>query len=405
MLREVLHNLVCFLVSLAMLAGAGALSLNHPGWLHGRVQAIVACELARVTGREVQMGKLSGDLITGVEARDVAIAGSKGLRTGVVLSARKVRVSYDLLAVLRGEQAPAAAVKLVEIERPYAKAVRDAERRINLVELFPQPKPPIPVPPEKRFRGRVVIRGAMVEYVDETPIGRNAQGLELTLHNADATIDFGRLDWISIQAATDVTGGQLQSARLNMNIGPNDHLGVDAELAGVDAAWWYDYFVYSPEFQLLGGRADGMVSYWSVPVEEGARQTGYLASAALRDGIGRLTRLGLEPVVFNGVATVTPQGVSISSLDARWAGTHLSATGALFDYQHPTLDLQFQGVSENSRRLTDLLSPESVAQLPEFEGSMRAEISGSLVGPLAHASAELEVALPDDLAVTDPRPR
>ncbi len=401
MLRELCHNLKCALVSLAIVAAAALLSGHQFGGLHKYLQTIAACELSRITDRQVQVGHVSGNLLTGIQAQDVAIAGPGGFDSGVVLAARSVRIHYNLIAVLMRQRSPAAAVKLVEVERPYARVVRDRRGRVNLVELFSKLKARKPVPPEKRFRGRIKLKAATLQYTGYLSSPVPGETMQLVLDNTDATIDFARLDWIRIRADTRVASGQLQQARLQLNIGPHGFFSADIAARGADVAWWYRHSVSSPYLRVHGGRADIVASFWSVPTPTGKPDIGYFASATVQDGLVTVTALDNMPVVFAGTATVTPEGVDISRLDATSGGIHLSAAGTLFDYTRPVVDIQFRGSVGNLRRLVGLLPADYAGQLSQLEGSLRADFDGSLVGPLQHADASLNLSLPDSLAIAD----
>jgi len=166
MLRNIAKYILIVVVTLGLLAVGGVYVVARPVWVRERVRDVLAQELANRTGREVQVGEIEGNLLTGIIVNDLAIAEKQHLADGVVLGAESVRIKYNLLAVLRGEIAAAASVEQVDLYKPYAKVVRDETGIINLTRIFPPAK--VPIPPEERIRGKVIVHDAVIDLEEQT---------------------------------------------------------------------------------------------------------------------------------------------------------------------------------------------------------------------------------------------
>jgi len=177
-LRRITKALLICLAVLLLLAVAGVYLASRTDWVRAQLRALIAEQIAERSGREVQVGEISGDLLSGVVINNFAIAAESKLEEGVILAAERIRISYDLFAVLRG-RAPVACIQRVELEQAYADLVRDEKGVINLTQIFPPAEPPVVVPPEQRFRGQIVIRDNVIDYRDEAAPTRDGQPLEM----------------------------------------------------------------------------------------------------------------------------------------------------------------------------------------------------------------------------------
>ena len=89
----------------------------RPSFLTDRVRDVLAQELATASQRQVQVGQVSGNLLTGVRVDNLAIADEQGFAHGSVLAAERVTIKYDLPAVLRGRIKAPASIKQIDLDR------------------------------------------------------------------------------------------------------------------------------------------------------------------------------------------------------------------------------------------------------------------------------------------------
>lgn len=382
MLRNVAKYILVLLVVLGILAGVGLYVALRPRWVRERVRDIVAQELANRTGREVQVGQIEGNLLTGIILNNLAIAERERLSDGVVLGAARVRIKYNLMAVLRGQVAAAASVEQVDLYQPYVKIIRDEVGEINLTRIFPPAK--VPIPPEKRFRGKLIIHDAVIDLEDQT-LGAN-EGKPLALRLTDvqgevAVNPYGPLA-VTLRASNDA--GRFASLEIELRADTEKKIFcIEGSVAGLDGPWWYDLFVQSPEFRLTEGRVDGNFSVWSMPTESEGSDVGYFASAAISGGRAAAMALSPGEIAFSGDVCVTPEGIDIETLNANWAGVRLQASGVLFDFSNPTVDLAVNIRGLDTRHLASLM-PEQA--LPEIVGLASLATQAQIVGQWPHLS-------------------
>ncbi len=401
MLRNILKYILIIVVGLGILAGVGLYVAARPIWVRERVRDILAQELANRTSREVQVGQIEGNLLTGIIVNDLAIAEKEGLSEGVVLGAERVRIKYDLMAVLRGQVAAAASVEQVDLYKPYAKIVRDEAGRINLARIFPPAK--VLVPPEKRFAGKVVVHDAIIDLEDQTLLAKEGKSLPLRLTEVQGEVavnPHGPLN-VTLQASNDA--GRFTSAEIELRADTEKRIfSMEGSVVGLDAPWWYDLFVQSPQFRLTQGRVDGNFSLWSMltdsessdvgrtgvsparqPDGRDARRTGYFAWAAISGGRGVAVALSPGEIAFCGEVCVTPEGLNVEMLNANWAGVGLQASGVLFDFSNPTVDLAVNIRGLRRRHLASLLPQQA---LPEMVGLNSLTTQAQIVGQWPHVS-------------------
>jgi len=129
--------LICLV--LVVVGGIGLVYLaGQSRWARAQLRAVIAEQLAQRSGREVQVGTVEGNLLSGVVINDLAIAAGERLADGVVLAAERIRVDYSLFGIIRGRP-PLACIPRVEIDRAYADVARDEQGIINLAQIFPPP--------------------------------------------------------------------------------------------------------------------------------------------------------------------------------------------------------------------------------------------------------------------------
>ena len=407
MLRRVMKTLLICLVVVLLLVAAGAYLVSSSDWARDQLRAVIAQELANRSGREVQVGAIEGDLLSGVVVNNLAIAAESKLKDGVALAAEYIRVDYDLFAVLRGKP-PLACIQRVEIGRAYANVIRDEAGVINLTQIFPPPTPPVVVPPEQRFRGQILIHDSVVDYRDEAAPTRDGRPLELSLADVQGEVLVSQYG--SIKASLVATGAEERLAALGLDINADTEtkaFALDGTLSGVDAPWWYHQFVHSPDFTLTGGRLRGRFTIWSGTEPDGAGGLDYYACAEITDGAAHVAALG-GPVRFDGRVSLTPEGMAVEALSAQWSGAVVQARGSVFDWSSLGLDLSVQVRNLPPKPLLALLPRETRPSLDMLQSAGRINADLQVVGAVpdltvnltAHSAEEFRLAREDDIHLT-----
>jgi len=374
---------------LVVVGGVGAVYLaGQSRWARAQLRAVIAEQLAQRSGREVQVGTIEGNLLGGIVINDLAIAAGDRLADGVVLAAERIRVDYDLFAIIRGRP-PLACIPRVEIDRAYADVARDEQGIINLTQIFPPPEPPRVIPPEERFRGQVVITNSVIDLRDEAAPTRDDRALELRLTDVSGEVLISQYGPLYVHLEAGATNQRFAAAELDVRADTETNaFAVDGKLRGVDAPWWYDQFVRSPGFNLTEGTIDGRFTVWWGMNPESSGGLDYFASATVKDATARVAALR-GPVRFDAQASVTPAGASIQSLSGTWAGAAVQASGGLFDWSDLTVDLSARVSNLAPESVLELLPPDSLPAVKLLGRAGRLNADLQVIGALADPSVEL----------------
>jgi len=374
------------LLVLVVVVGIGAVYLaGQSRWARAQLRAVIAEQLAQRSGREVQVGAVEGNLLSGIVINDLAIAAGDRLADGVVLAAERIRVDYNLFAIIRGRP-PLACIPRVEIDRAYADVTRDEQGIINLTQIFPAREV---VPPEKRFRGQVVITNSLLDLRDEAAPTHDGRPLDLRLTDVSGEVLISQFGPLGVHLEAGTTNQRFAVAELDVRADTETNTFVlDGKLAGVDAPWWYDQFVRSPGFNLVEGTVAGRFSVWEGMDPESSGGLEYFASATVRNATAQVAALR-GPVRFDAQASVTPEGVNIQSLSGRWAGASVRAAGSLFDWSDPTVELSAQVTNLVPESVLELLPPDPRQTVKLLGEAGRLDADLQVTGGLSDPSVQL----------------
>ena len=101
-----------------------------------RLRNAMALSLATTMEREVQVGEISGNLLTGFVVENVALAKEGGFAEGVEYGAARVEITYSLLAALRGQLTAPAAVKQDHGRGAAMESLTREKEETALTKLF-----------------------------------------------------------------------------------------------------------------------------------------------------------------------------------------------------------------------------------------------------------------------------
>ncbi len=135
--------------------------------VYNQIKSEVIKELIRTFGREISIGRASGDVFTGLTFSDVKIARGKTLAEGSVITAKEMTVYYNPLEMARTFDIQAAIYK-VEFVEPKVELIRNSKGEINLAELLPQPAPGEKAIP---FYPKIEIKNGTCLYTDQRGFG------------------------------------------------------------------------------------------------------------------------------------------------------------------------------------------------------------------------------------------
>ena len=400
MLRSALILALCLIVSCAVVGTGVFLGVSRSSWGRAKLRDTVAEELATYTRRQVQLGPVDGDLLTGVVAHDVALADGATFRSGTVFSADEVRVRYNLLAILRGQMGAAASIRDITLLRPYAKLVRFRDGHTNLADLI---RPPTkPTKPEEQFRGKVFVRDGSLDLQDSKTLLRSGAPLMLRLREVQADADLAMNGRVTGRVWAADGDGRFGRVWADVAVAPaHGDYSAHGVVQGLDAAYAYSALARpSPEAQLLAGHVSGSFSVASITSRHGKRAS-YSARVSFTDARARLKALGAEPVSAAGTATITPAGVNVESADLRWNSEAARVSGSVLRFKAPMLNLRVSARGVRWQGLQKFIPPEQRHRLAALAGLETVDLQAEVVGPAQHANLLLRAGAPGRVTFSD----
>ncbi|HYO46449.1 MAG TPA: translocation/assembly module TamB domain-containing protein [Gemmatimonadota bacterium] len=131
---------VALLVALAGLGVVGGLLWLRSRWGHEFVRGQIESRFDADVHGSVRLGRVEGDVLTGLVLHDLVIEGADGV---ALLDVEIVRVRYSIRALLDKR----IAAEELHLIRPQIRLVRGADERWNFQEIFARREPRRPGPP------------------------------------------------------------------------------------------------------------------------------------------------------------------------------------------------------------------------------------------------------------------
>ncbi|HEV2440859.1 MAG TPA: translocation/assembly module TamB domain-containing protein [bacterium] len=147
---------------IVLCAGAVWAGTVSSGWMAHSIRRAIVSNLSRSFGRRVALGGVSGDLLHGIDLRDLVIAERGGFSRGEMFSVDRIHVTLSWWALVRHPRDVLAGISRVDLTTPHLELVRDARGAWNLADLLEQPESPL----GPAFRGQIVVRGGVIAYAD-----------------------------------------------------------------------------------------------------------------------------------------------------------------------------------------------------------------------------------------------
>ncbi|MEN6301996.1 MAG: hypothetical protein ABFD96_04685, partial [Armatimonadia bacterium] len=389
MLTRLSRHLFLLVLALALVIIAGVLVIvRESDWAHRRLQQAVTRQLVDLLDREVAVGPVTGDPLTGLTIHGLAIAEGKRLSGGAIITAGRVVIKYDFASLVSGRLAPIASISEVNVYRANARIIRDAQGRLNLTGLLP---PARRVPPEKRFRGRLFVHDSALAYLD---YGSFVKTPPLRVHVIDVQgqADLRQVTRLVANLSARVADGKAESlsAKLVTEL-ERPYFDLSARLVGVNAAWAHTTFGFVRGLSITSGRADITGSIYQVPIE-GKPKLDFSVNAALSGVTGRYRDLGPEPVHVDGAVWASLAGGRASNLRATWAGSIYDLRGSMSNWSKPTFDVSLTSAHARLSPIVNFL-PAKTRRGLSIPASGFGSVVASVVGPPDNADLRLKLGL------------
>ncbi len=292
-------------------AAAAWVILVSSGWIAGQVRQILVARLQETLRRPVALGGVGGDLIRGIDLRDLVIAEPGGFSRGVIFSADRVHVTLDLAAFVRHPDNPLQAVTEVRLRRPRLTVSRNGSGAWNLAGLLASQQAG-PLGPG--YGGRIVIDDGLVGYSDgwESP----ATPFVSKFSRVAGALDFGRSHEIAFNLTARSAEGEDVACRGRYL--PSDGIyDLDVTATNGDARRWGNYIVRLRQVRWAGGRFDGRVHLLITSMADGMTLD-YGGTVQLRDAAaeylpGHVALRGVSGELILGDGRVSTPGLSFDA--------------------------------------------------------------------------------------------
>ncbi|MGC8863483.1 MAG: hypothetical protein ACP5R5_12015, partial [Armatimonadota bacterium] len=371
--------LVCAPV-MAMIIMGGAHLVHQTRLLLSDARWIVGDALADYLGRPVRVGHARLAPFGTAVIEKLEIADGTTFARGKMISVRKITVHYDAGGViLRGMGA--AGVKSVEVTEPVLRVVRKRDGTLNLMELV---KPTVG-PPGPPFRGRLVVVGGRISFVDQYA-GRRRLPPIVNLHDINASFDAFEHPVLRFQWSATGQAGCLKSVRgLASYDGDKKTLSADIAASGASLPLLAALAgATTDKFAVRSGTLDAAVG---VSMRLPAREPPHLTGAVrLADVEAALPGLRTPVRQINGTIVLTGAGGELD-LSGSFAGSRAAISGSVTGFANPVANLS---LSVGSIDVDRILAAAGIARLPRGiriagASKLSADVGGSLTGPEAQA--------------------
>ena len=179
---------IAALAVLAVLAGVGWAGVVSSGWMAHAIRQAIVSRLGHSLGRAVALGGVGGNLVDGIELRDLVIAERGGFSRGAAFSVDRVHLTLSLWDLVRHPRDVLASVSRADLTTPHAELVRDTRGNWNLTDLLLQQESPL----GPAFHGLIVVHGGIIAYADSW--GVESPPFVTRFERIDGTLTSGRAD-------------------------------------------------------------------------------------------------------------------------------------------------------------------------------------------------------------------
>jgi len=303
----------------ALIAAAAWGLVVSSGWLAGEVRRAVLSNLRAGLGRPVALGGVGGDLLHGIELRDLVIAERGGFSRGVVFSTDRVHLRFDLRELAFHPGAVLRSITQADLFGSHLAVVRDTAGVWNVADLLTSDQSPL----GPQFRGRLVVHDATLAYADS--FGVEAPPFVTRFSGIAGALEFGKPEQVALGLSGRSSDGE--AATIHGRYLPQaGTLDLDVTAQNGAAKHWGGYLIRLSQVRWEGGRFDGRVHILATPSRDGLIMD-YTASLRLTDAeaVYLPTHLWLQHL--SGMITLDTDQASTSGLTLTANGSSLWLRG------------------------------------------------------------------------------
>ncbi|MHB9124843.1 MAG: translocation/assembly module TamB domain-containing protein [Armatimonadota bacterium] len=354
-------------IALLILAiAAGFFILRAVRLFYSRLPREIEREVSAYLNRPVQVGSARLTSLHTVILYDARVADGKSFKQGVLLYAPRATVRFDTLT---------GRIRAVTLYNTHLRLTRNRAGVWNVEDLFRRP----PVPPERRFRGLITVRGGTITVIDYT-----ARLPRLPARNILGRIG-GTIDFTSGRAVLNLRGESDKIRRIHAQ-GRIDRVRVDVRNG--EAAYLFSYFANIRNFAVTRGIVNGSIVIAPVVTGSGTLRGAEISAPRLREPI----RDASANFRFVG------SNVALAA-SGRFAGTPFTATGRTIGFSQ--LDLTVRSDRVGFTALRTLFPGLPAAR--SVPGTLTARITGSTTAPRIAVQLSIPRAIVSGLTLTNLR--
>jgi hypothetical protein len=335
-------------------------------------------ELGGFFNGEVRFGSFRSDLFSYAEINDLLVLTPHAGGKLPVLTAGRIRLSYDGWQWLSGRRGLEDAVRLLSIRSLRLFLLRDMGGRWSLRDALKLPGKKKAAPPgESRLPAlatRLVLEDSMIVFNDER---RNFQS---TVENVEGTLDARAFPLVAFSLSGRTEGQKKDNLSFAGEWNSDEeNLYARADLEDVPLKTYLNYALPAGGLQFLGGTAGLSVR---VRQEAKEREPSFEGRADVREGSLAIPGIAEPLSAFNGEVLFGKDRLEVNGVRADFLGSTWQAKGELRGLRSPELDLYL----ENRAVALSPLS-EQIKGLKALSLSGTASLALTMTGKAANPQA------------------
>ncbi len=344
--------------ALIAVVAIGAALVWTAGAASRRIRDVAVAAASAAFGREVSIGRVSGDPWRGVVFEDVRIAprAGQGAADGA-FAARRLTVHFDPLRLLRDvwhHRGAGASISQIVLDEPVVLVVRSADGRWNVDRLLPGVTGPSGG--GAAFTGRLIVADGAVTYVDRQRIA--PQVFEARFEDLNGSADFSTPPRVLVRASFVETRGDRRipvRARGTYTTTTRDW-DIDFDARDADAGAWGAYLITTRVFRITGGRFDARVHVLRSHAG-GRTPTDVQGRITISGGRASIPERGATIADVRGAISLANLSLSTDGLRGTVNGSPLEVRGDASFYGEPHLNLAVRSTGVDLATLRRVLFP------------------------------------------------
>ncbi|MFC1767870.1 translocation/assembly module TamB domain-containing protein [Candidatus Margulisiibacteriota bacterium] len=311
----------------------------------------VKSQLQELFNREVEIEEVSGILVNQIELRNIRIAKGKTLKSGNILTAKKIYLNYNpfKLAAHKGDMIPALS-KIVIIE-PEFTIERYKDDTWNMLKLLPAPAEGDDTE-APTFNGTIVIKNGHGWYKDHLGFGEALAGRVFTSKfkdmNGEVKIEKNKIT-LSV-ATTSIIDKSYASAKIDGDMNTvSGKYNFIANIQNLDLSKWGYYVLNVPNVKPISGRSDMKLTMTNPPKREKGLPILFTGDFNVRNG--KVIIAGKEMKDIYGFIYMHDEEVKFKNLHGKIYDTAAVLNGKIHDFTLTKFKLAIQAKKFDLKKL------------------------------------------------------